>query len=399
MLDGTFAASGGTSTGNPLLLDADRSGVDVDLAGSSTDTVHAQTGGADLTGDIAAGATLWISGVPGYTQGLLNVAGAYTNRGTLELGAGVGTDQTQGNVAVASGSLTNAGTLISNNNGTGGPNSVSGTFVNTGAMNLLGSVGGNGQIANTGTITLAAGANISATSFGQAAPGTLSASIAAGSSTLQNPIVNLTGAASLGGGLTITTSGSQTANVALVRAASVTGTFPSPVFAGQSYYVVYAPTSVTLSTTPPSTTTTTTSTTTTTTTTPTTTTRPPSTPVRPAATAVSGGAGSVSVKLSCPASAASCAAATVRATVSESVKAARGKKAKSKVVTVGSAKAILTPGKSRTVTVKLNHTGTALLTGHARLKVTVTVTVGGKVVKRTTTEVHAAGKKRGKRKP
>jgi hypothetical protein len=363
--DGGFSASGGTSTGNPLQLTSDRAGVDVDLAGSSTDVVHTQTGGANLTGNIGPGATLWASGEPGYAQGGLFIQGPYTNQGTLQLGAG-GTDQTQGIVYANNGTFTNAGTLISINNATGGPNSIDGPFTNTGAMSLQGSLSGTGQITNLGAVTLAPGMNISATSFAQAAPGTLSVGIVANSSALQNPVLSLSGAASLGGGLSVTTSGTQSANVTLVKATSVAGTFPSPAFAGQTYSVVYAPTSVTLSTTAPVIT---------------------QKPARAKVIAISGGVGAVRLKLSCPTGGAACAKVAVRATVTEKLKAHKGHKAKIKVVTVATGTASLVAGATRSLTLKLNRAGKARLKGHRTLRVKVTISAGGKVIKTSTAVV------------
>ena len=389
LLDGTFTASGGTSTGNPLQLTADRSGVDIDLAGGATDSVHSQTGGANLTGDIGAGDTLWASGEPGYTQGALFVQGSYTNYGTLQLGA-AGTDNTQGNVTAQNGTFTNAGTLVSNDTVGGGPNAINGPFVNTGTVTLQGSLSGAGQITNQGTITLDPSVTISAASFAQAPAGTLSVNIAAGAGVSQNPVVNLTGAANLGGALSVSTAGGQTSNVTLVQAASVSGTFPSPAFAGQSYFVVYAPRSVTLSTSAPTTTTTTTTTTppSTTSTNPTTTTPKPKSGAKARIGAITGGAGALKLKLSCPTRSASCATTTVTLTVTEKVNGAKGK-LKSKVLTVGSGTARLAAGGSRALTVTLNRAGLALLRGRRRLKVEVTVRSGAKVVKRTTTVIDA----------
>ena len=373
-LDGTFTASGGTSTGNPLLLSSDNAGVDVDLAGTATDTVHAQTGGANLTGDVGAGDTLWSSGVPGDTQGSLFVAGTYTNHGTIELGAG-GTDQTQSTLNIKSGALTNAGSIISENTNGGGGNSIDGTLVNTGTLSLQESIGGTGQITNQGGVSLAGGMTISATSFAQTTPGTLSIAIVAGSSALQNPVLALTGAAGLGGGLAVATTGSQSSAVTLVKAASVSGTFPSPQFSGQSYGVVYTPTTVSLS--------------------PAAGTPTPPTPVKPRTGAepkvgaISGHAGALTIRLSCPSGGGSCATATIKLTVTKKVKRAKGKRA-SRVVTVGSGTARLTAGNRRSVSVKLNRAGLALLKGRRTLKVRVTVTAGGRVVRRVTATVHAA---------
>ncbi|HEY1778249.1 MAG TPA: hypothetical protein VGG41_18980 [Solirubrobacteraceae bacterium] len=372
--DGTFIASGGTSTGNVLSLGSDNSGVSINLAGSATDSVHAQTGGANLVGDIGAGDTLWSSGEPGFTQGQLFAQGAYTNHGMLELGSG--TDQTESTLTAKNGTFTNAGTIVFEITNSGG-DGLNGPLLNTGTLSMPESVGGSGQITNQGSISLAAGMTLSAASLSQSAPGTLTVGVAAGSSSVQNPLVALTGAAALGGGLSVTTTGSQTTPVTLLQAASVSGTFATPQFAGEAYTVGYSAKTVTLS---PGTSTTPTPTTPTPTTTP---------AAKVSVSAVSGKAKSLTVKLACPSGTAACSATTIRATVTERRKAAKGKKAKTKVVTVASAKAQLAAGKKRTVTLKLNHAGLALLAGHKHLQVTVTISAGGKVLKRTKTEVSA----------
>jgi hypothetical protein len=222
---------------------------------------------------------------------------------------------------------------------------------------------------------------LAAASFAQAAPGTLSVGIIAGSSALQNPVVQLTGAANLGGGLGVTTSGSQTSPVNLVQAASVSGTFPAPQFAGESYAVGYTSTAVTLSPGASATTT------------PPTTTNPtapkPTSGAKAGVSELSGHPGGLSVKLSCPRGTAACSATTIRATVTEHLKAAKGKKTKTKVVTVASATARLAAGKSRTVKLKLNRAGLALLKGHKQLQVSVTITASHTVLKRAKIEVRA----------
>jgi hypothetical protein len=361
--------------GNPLSLSSDQ-GVNINLNGNATDSEHVQTRGANLVGNIGAGDTLWSSGEPGFTQGQLYVQGAYTNFGTLQLGSG--SDQTDSTLNAKSGTFTNAGTIVFESTNGGGLDGITGPLLNTGTVSLPGSAGGTGQITNQGSISLAAGSTISAASFAQTAAGTLSVSILAGSSALQNPVLQMTGPASLAGGLGVTTNGSQTTSVTLVRAAPVSGTFAAPQFAGETYTASYTTSTVTL--TPGATTTTTNPTTTT-------------------VAGISGQAKSLTVKLSCAKGTAACSATTIRATVTEHAKATKGKKAKTKVVIVASADAQLAAGQSRTVTLKLNRAGLGLLKGHKQLQVTVTITAGDKILKRAKTEVRAsAARKKHKKK-
>ena len=91
----------------------------------------------------------------------------------------------------------------------------------------------------------------------------------------------------------------------------------------------------------------------------------------------------VSVKVSCPGT--GCAPVTVTLSVAQKghggSRIARPKK-KGRQLTVGRATATVKPGRSKTITVRLNKAGSSLLARRHRLKVTVAVTAGKKVVKR-----------------
>jgi hypothetical protein len=115
--------------------------------------------------------------------------------------------------------------------------------------------------------------------------------------------------------------------------------------------------------------------------------------VKPSAKRLTGGAGEIKATLSCPKSARSCAKYTVTGTVTEHLKGTKitaisaragdkaKKKAKTRIVKVASSSGSLSAGKSRSLTIKLNSAGRALLKRFGRLKVDVTVTAGGKTVK------------------
>ena len=119
--------------------------------------------------------------------------------------------------------------------------------------------------------------------------------------------------------------------------------------------------------------------------------------VAPAVSKIRAGAGEATFKVSCPASAGSCERYTATATVTEKVKgkkivamAASAKKktaTKTKVVTVASHSGSLQPGKSATVTLKLNATGRALLKRFHKLKVRIVVKVGGKIISSATVTI------------
>jgi hypothetical protein len=120
------------------------------------------------------------------------------------------------------------------------------------------------------------------------------------------------------------------------------------------------------------------------------------TPPAPKVGKVSGGTRKLTVALSCPSHAKRCASYTASATVTEHLKgkkvvavAAAAQKSRSsrKVLVVGSAGGTLKPGKSATVTLKLNRTGTALLKKFHKLKVVVAVRSGGKVIAKKTVTI------------
>jgi hypothetical protein len=104
--------------------------------------------------------------------------------------------------------------------------------------------------------------------------------------------------------------------------------------------------------------------------------------VRPAVKKISGGAGKLVFKLSCAKTAKSACSYTLSGTV--------GKKK------VASGHGTIKPGKSVTVTLKLNKAGLALLKKKHRLRVKVMVSAGGKTIKTSTVTVTkaAASKKK-----
>jgi hypothetical protein len=104
--------------------------------------------------------------------------------------------------------------------------------------------------------------------------------------------------------------------------------------------------------------------------------------------AVSGGA-SVGVTLSCSASASSCAPLSLQLSVIEQISGghvvavtARDHAKKTRMVVIGSATVTLTPGQTKTVTVKLSKTGLTLLAAHPELSARLTI-ISGKTTLQT----------------
>jgi hypothetical protein len=115
-----------------------------------------------------------------------------------------------------------------------------------------------------------------------------------------------------------------------------------------------------------------------------------------------GGHGSLSVTLSCPSGGLACQAATVVATVTEhlmgskitAVSSRKKKKARSqtKQVTIAAAGATLAAGTTKTLTLKLNASGRALLAKFGKLTAVVSVTSAGKVIGTATVTVKKPAK-------
>jgi hypothetical protein len=126
---------------------------------------------------------------------------------------------------------------------------------------------------------------------------------------------------------------------------------------------------------------------------------PPPPAVAPTAvvTSISGGPAKITVKLSCPAGGAACAAVSLKAMVKEHLKgpkitaitAHKHKKVRTttKQVVVASGGVTLSAGTKKTLTLRLNSTGRALLSKFGKLKAIVTASSGGKAIKTVTVTV------------
>jgi hypothetical protein len=104
---------------------------------------------------------------------------------------------------------------------------------------------------------------------------------------------------------------------------------------------------------------------------------------------ISGGHAKITVVLSCPSGTAACAPVSLKATIKEHLKgksivaiSAGGTEAriKTKQVLVTAGGATLSAGSTKTLTLKLNATGRALLAKFGKLEVFVTATSAGKTI-------------------
>lgn len=201
-----------------------------------------------------------------------NVAGTITNTGTMGNGinAGAMTNSASGVVGNIdnSGTLTNAGTTgdwinsgTISNTGTMGNGTNTGTYTNAGTVGdvansgTMTNSGNTGTITNTGTLTQTGGtANVNNTGTFTLSGGTLGAytQTAPGTTIMfYGTPFTVTGAAQLGGGLTINNSPTAYGKYSLLSADNVTGTYDSVTSAGANDYLKYSGTDVKLYVTPP----------------------------------------------------------------------------------------------------------------------------------------------------
>jgi hypothetical protein len=331
-----------------------------------------KTGAAKLASDVAAGYTVWNSGIPGFTHGQLAIEGNLTNRGTLELGS---LDGTHGTIEAKEGTLTNVGTIVFENT-MNGPDGLNGPLVNDGTVSLENPVNGTGQITNAGTLSIPAGVTLEAEAFTQAAGGTLSlVRSASGSAPL-----TLSGVASLAGNVSVNATGLAPASYPLIAAHSRTGTFGGASISGGSFGLGYTASGVELV---------------------------PAVAPGPSVgvlhvVSVKGGKGLVTVTLSCVGGSGCPAAVKVKLVErlhhGRIVALSAAKKPSTRTVTIASGSATLAAGTTRKLTLKLNHAGLALLRSHRTLRALTAVTSGGKKVKSEAVQIskpakHAAKKR------
>ncbi len=204
-------------------------------------------------GTVAAGQSVVAQSVGCVTGTYVTAPAGFTNAGSIELTNVKGTcADSQPADLEWSGTLTNTGTLTSSVGSAGGTRTLGGDLTNSGAVNIDASTSlGSSSLTNDGTLTLGAGRTLSLSSatFTQESGGNLIENIASASSfgKLHNP----SGTDSLGGKLTVNTTGGYSPPLAtkflFMTFGSETGKFASNVFNGHTYSVKYDPADVTLS--------------------------------------------------------------------------------------------------------------------------------------------------------
>ena len=219
-----FEQGNGDVTGNPAVI------VSSDLAflspstGSSSFVAHASVG---LTGDIPSGATLTIEGLGCSYNTAVSAAASFTNEGTIAFTSG-GCGGTSAALNV-SGSLANAGTIVSEP-GNGGTRSITATTVD-----------------NTGTIHLESGVPLSINGgLDLQAGGTLLVDVDGIGS---NGRVAVTGPVTFGGALETNTSFTPPfgATFQVATYTSPSGSFGELGTTGTQYSPTYGPTALTIS--------------------------------------------------------------------------------------------------------------------------------------------------------
>jgi len=394
--------AGGTVTGNPVYLEDYNRGVPtlVEPASGSANGTYIFTNGGFLTGNIPAGQTLEAQGTGGNDSGINLNNATINNSGTLLLDApGTGTNS-GGSAILFSGTINNYGTLKT---------SVEDSSYDTEMQSTLNNEPGGTVEELSGTLYQENGDTSTNSGLWQIAPGAVYEMYGGGftnnaNGTLQPQIsaagtygvVNLRNGTFTAGGTIAPELVSGYAPAAGTEfqifpynGGSFSGTFASTsnsfstdyshqsVPNGTSYVgVVYNAVPAAAGGTSSG-----------------------SATVKPSAGSIKGGAAEVMVKLACP-SGKTCSSYEVTGKVTEHLKrgkvtavSARAgeKKAKkqvtTKVVTIASASGSVGDGKSKAVTLRLNKAGEALLKRFKKLKVSVTVTAGGKTVKTETVTV------------
>jgi hypothetical protein len=400
-----YYAAGGAETGNPIQLQSDQGNPTLDDTSSGAGSYLVDLGGASLNGTIAAGQTVEVQGVAYNCSGnecnnsALYLGGTtVANHGTLILDA-PGSGTTSGGIStLADGTLDNYGKLESTVEDSSWHNEIQVSLENEpgGTVAMTGGIldQENGDTAtNDGLWQIGPGATyvLNGGNYTNAADGTF------------QPQISGIGAAGMVGVKQGTFTAGGTIAPELVSGyapppgtefqilqllgGSFTGTFASTAGSWSSDYshdmlpnatsyfgVVYAGTasgSGSTSTGGPD----------------------------PGAEKLAGGAGEIKATITCRKTS-KCLSYKLTAKLTEHLKrgkvtavsaraADNGKKktVTTRIVTVASASGSAAAGKIRSLTLKLNSTGEALLKRFGKLKVNVTVTAGGKTIKTKTVTV------------
>jgi hypothetical protein len=389
-----WTQSGGSVSGNAVVM---QNAALIDSVGSGAFLFDYDTGA--ISGTIPAGQTITVQGETyvqngdGYsgTSLALNAGGntaPVTNDGTVVLDAPGSGGSSGGPAYLTSGTLDNDGTVISQTEDTNWPNAIQANInnsatgnvdLNDGTMYQEGST-----LTNSGTVTVAqSGLWVldKGGAFVNTAAGMLDIDIASakasGGFQLNDPCCGAAGAFTAGGILSPTLVGgyvpavnqlfsvwSQGGGLFTGTFANVTGSFVGDYGkTSATYGVIYNPTATA------------------------------STVAKLSVGKVSSGRDGLSVRLTCAKGSGDRSLTRVTGTVTEhlthgkltatsaSLAEKKTKKKTTRVVTVASATSTLKAGTSRTLTLKLNKTGRALLSRFHKLTIRTRVSVAGKTVK------------------
>jgi hypothetical protein len=402
----TWTQSGGSESGNPVVLQA--GAWLVDSAGAGSFLFNYESG--ELSGTIPAGQTVTVqgevfnSGGEDYNSTGLGLdansnTAPVTNDGTLVLDAPGSGSASGGSTFLNSGTLDNNGTFVSQVEDSTWNNTLQASIVNgtSGKIDLNSGelISNGGATSNSGAVTVAPGALWSFNEAGalvNEASGTIVPEIASatsyGSLQLTSPCCNGPGAITAGGTLAPKLVGgfTPTANeefpIVALDGGTFTGKFASvgsgfgadytkeaasPAFVG----VIYGQSAAAA---------------------------PPLSVGK-----ISASGTKLSVKLSCGKGAA-CSGVKIAGSVTEHLKRGKvkavtasahtaAKKKTTKVVVVVSASAALAAGATKTISIKLNATGRKLLARFHKLTVLTTVRIGAKTVRSVKVVFHAPKKR------
>jgi hypothetical protein len=402
----TWTQSGGSESGNPVVLET--GAWLVDSAGAGSFLFNYESGA--LSGTVPAGQTVTVqgelfnSGGENYnsTSLALNAKGStapVTNNGTLVLDSPGSGSASGGKTYLTNGTLDNNGTFVSQVEDSNWGNSLQANIVNgtSGKIDLnSGALTSNGTVttSNSGVVTVAPGALWSLNEGGtlvNAASGTIVPEIASaknyGSFQLTSPCCNGPGMINAGGTLAPELVGgfTPTANeefpIVALEGGKFSGTFGSVGSGFRADYakeaaspaivgIIYG--------------------------------RSAATKPELSAGKISASGTKLSVRLSCG-KGSRCSAVRITCTVKEHLQGGRvkavtasanaAKKATTTTVVVASATTTLSVRANKTISVKLNATGRELLARFHKLTVLTTVRIGGKTVRSLKVIFHAPKKR------
>jgi uncharacterized repeat protein (TIGR01451 family) len=173
---GAFNCNGGTTGGTTFTLRSSALNIG---AGGTDAAVFILLGSTSLTGNVAAGQTLWVRGDNSVGNTTVTAASGFTNAGQIRIES---QDQAfSSSFTVTAGTLTNTG-AINVNAGSGGGRILNANLDNQGALNVnfdFSLAKAAAVFTNTGTVAIAAGRTLTVSgggSFTNASGGTLSGS-------------------------------------------------------------------------------------------------------------------------------------------------------------------------------------------------------------------------------